>query len=103
MRSTTMGKLVAGTVAVAALTVPSAALADPNPLADTGKPENPGCFGDFASDGAQTGLAGEFVRTVAEMYRGNDGDSIGEDGVPFLKFISCPGDYRGRNAPEDQP
>ena len=75
-------------------------------LKDTGKPQNPGCYGDFASDGAQTGLAGEFVRTVALHYKGNEDrteSSIGEDGVPFLKFNSCPGDYRGRNAPADQP
>ncbi len=70
---------------------------------DTGPPENPGCYGEFASTGAQTGLAGEFVRANAQNFKGNDGDSIGEDGVTFLKFVACPGDYRGRQALEDQP
>ena len=93
-------------LAAAALALPASASGQQSSLQDTGRPENPGCYGDFASDGAQTGLAGEFVRSVAQMYKGNeDGteSSIGEDGVPFLKFISCPGDYRGRNAPADQP
>ena len=92
---------VAALASTAALAAPTMAFAQIE--RDTGPPENPGCFGEFASTGAQTGLAGEFVRTVAASYRGNDGDSIGEDGTPFLKFISCPGDYRGRNSLDDQP
>lgn len=96
-----MRKLTIAALAVAALAAPTTVSAQTEN--DTGPPENPGCFGEFASTGAQTGLAGEFVRTVAESYRGNDGDSIGEDGVTFLKFVSCPGDYRGRNSLDDQP
>ena len=96
-----MGKLTVAVFAAAALAAPTTASAQTEK--DTGSPENPGCFGEFASTGAQTGLAGEFVRTIAQDYKGNDGDSIGEDGVTFLKFVSCPGDYRGRNSLDDQP
>ena len=96
-----MTRLVIAAIAAAALAVPSTASGDP--LRDTGQPESPGCFGELAATGAQAGIAGEFVRTFTELYKGNDGDSIGEDGVPFLKFYSCPGDYRGRNSLDDQP
>ena len=96
-----MTKLAIAALAAAALAAPATVSAQTEK--DTGPPQNPGCFGEFASTGAQQGLAGEFVRTVAEMYRGNDGDSIGEDGVTFLTFISCPGDYRGRIPFDDQP
>ena len=99
--SSLMKKLVAGTIAATALAAPSAMSAD-QPT-DTGQPENPGCFGELASTGGQGGLVGEFVRANAQNFKGNDGDSIGEDGTPFLKFIACPGDYRGRPSLEDQP
>ena len=96
-----MTRLVIAAIAAAALAVPSTASGDP--LRDTGQPENPGCFGELAGTGAQAGIAGEFVRTFTQLYKGDDGDSIGEDGVTFLKFVACPGDYRGRQALEDQP
>ena len=97
-----MKKLLIGALAIAALAVPTTSGAqDPK---DTGKPQNPGCFGDLVKAGAQTGQLGEFVSTMAtENFQGNDGDSIGEDGVPFFKALSCPGDYRGRPSLEDQP
>ena len=101
MRSNFRTKLVAGAIATTALAAPAAASAAPD--TDTGQPQNPGCFGELASTGGQAGVVGEFVRTVAESFRGNDGDSIGEDGTPFLKFFACPGDYRGRPSLEDQP
>ena len=91
-----MNKLVAGAVLGAALAVPSAGSADPE--RDTGQPGNPGCFGELVRTGAQAGIAGEFVRTNAQRYKGTE-ESIGNTGVPFLKFLSCPGDYRGRDAP----
>jgi hypothetical protein len=91
-----MRKHVAGAMAVAALALPSAASADPG--SDTGQPGNPGCFGEFVSTGAQTGLAGEFVRANAQRYKDSE-ESIGNTGVPFLKFLSCPDDYRGRDGP----
>ena len=96
-----MRKMALAACVAAAFTAPATASAQGEK--DTGTPENPGCFGEFAGTGAQAGLAGEFVRTVAQSYKGNDGDSIGEDGVTFLKFTSCPGDYRGRNSLDDQP
>jgi hypothetical protein len=90
-------------VAAGVLAVPSAASAQ-EPPRDTGKPENPGCYGESLKTYAQTGLVGEFVSTMAsENFQGNDGDSVGEDGVPFFKAIACPGDYRGRNSLDDQP
>ena len=97
-----MKKLVAAAVAAGALAVPAAAPAQvPR---DTGKPENPGCFGEFVGTSAQTGLVGEFVSGQASgNFKGNDGDSIGEDGVPFFKALVCPTDYRGRQSLEDQP
>ena len=76
--------------------VAAALAAAPSALADTGQPQSPGCFGELASTGAQAGLVGEFVRTNAQRYKGNDGESNGATGVPFLKSLSCPGDYRGR-------
>ena len=91
-----MRHLVAGAIAVAALVVPPTASADP--ANDTGQPGNPGCFGEFVSAGAQTGLAGEFVRANAQRYKGTE-ESIGNTGIPFLKFLTCPGDYRGRDGP----
>ena len=94
-----MKKTVALATALCAFALPTAASAQK----DTGAPENPGCFGSFASEGARAGLAGEFVSGVAQMWKGNDGNSIGEDGTPFLKFIACPGDYRGRDSLGDQP
>jgi hypothetical protein len=96
-----MRKLTIAALAAAALAAPPTAPAQSEK--DTGPPENPGCFGEFASTGAQTGLAGEFVRANAQRYKGNDGESIGEVGVPFLKSLSCPGDYRGRDSLGEQP
>jgi hypothetical protein len=64
---------------------------------DTGPPGNAGCFGELVNTGAQTGLAGEFVRANAQRYKGTE-ESIGNTGVPFLKFLACPDDYRGRDA-----
>ncbi len=88
-----MRKLTTAVMAAAALAVPAPAYAEPE---DTGEPGNPGCFGDFVSTGAQTGLVGEFVRANAQRYKDSE-ESIGNTGVPFLKFLTCPGDYRGRD------
>jgi hypothetical protein len=97
-----MKKLVIGVIAAGALAAP--AVATGQLPRDTGKPENPGCFGEFVGTAAQTGQVGEFVSGQAsENFKGNDGDSIGEDGVPFFKALSCPGDFRGRQSLEDQP
>ena len=90
-----MRKLVAGTVAVAALAGPAAAPAAPE--GDTRQPGNPGCFGELVNTGAQAGLVGEFVRANAQRYKGSE-ESIGNTGVPFVKFLACPDDYRGRDA-----
>ncbi len=95
-----MRKLVTTAVAGVVLAAPSSVAADPE--TDTGEPGNPGCFGDFVSTGAQTGLAGEFVRANAQRYKETKEtteESIGNTGVPFLKFLSCPDDYRGRDGP----
>ena len=92
-----MKKLVAGAMAAAALVAPSAASADPDAERDTGAPGNPGCYGELVRIGAQAGIAGEFVRANAQRYKETE-ESIGNAGVPFLKFVSCPGDYRGRDA-----
>ncbi len=97
-----MRRILVGVVAAGALAMPATAAAQ-EPPRDSGKPQNPGCFGDLVSTGGQTGLLGEFVSTNAQRFKGNDGDSIGEDGVPFFKFVSCPGDYRGRQSLDDQP
>ena len=88
-----MRKFAAGAMAAAALALPTTTYADPE---DTGQPGNPGCFGDLMSTGAQTGLLGEFVRANAQRYKDSE-ESIGNTGVPFFKFLSCPGDYRGRD------
>ena len=99
--STSVKKLVTGAIAATALAAPSAVSADPEN--DTGQPQNPGCFGELASTGAQAGLVGEFVRTNAQRYKGNDGESNGATGVPFLKRLVCPDDYRGRPTLGEQP
>ena len=91
-----MRKHLTGAIAAVALTVPAPASAAPD--GDTGSPENPGCFGELVNTGAQAGIAGEFVRANAQRYKGTE-ESIGNTGVPFLKFFSCPGDYRGRDGP----
>jgi hypothetical protein len=90
-----MGRRVAAAVVAAALSGPAAASAQDD--RDTGAPESPGCFGELVNTGAQTGLAGEFVRANAQRYKGPE-ESIGNPGVPFLKVLACPGDYRGRDA-----
>ena len=92
-----MTKPVVGAVVATMLAVTSPV------AADTGQPENPGCFGKLASTGAQAGAVGEFARTNAQRYKGNDGESIGEIGIPFLRSLSCPGDYRGRPAERISP
>lgn len=97
-----MRRILLGVMAASALAMPSTATAQELPR-DTGKPQNPGCFGDLASTGGQAAVVGEFVRTNAQLFKGNDGNSIGEDGVPFLKTVSCPGDFRGRQSLDDQP
>ena len=53
--------------------------------------------GELVNTGAQAGIAGEFVRANAQRYKGTE-ESIANTGVPFLKFLSCPGDCRGRDA-----
>ena len=85
---------VAAFMSAAALIAPVTASAQSD--RNTGAPENPGCFGDLVSTGAQAGIAGEFVRANAQRYKDSE-ESIGNTGVPFLKFLVCPGDYRGRD------
>jgi hypothetical protein len=92
-----MGKRAVVVLAIAAVVAPPTAAAAPD--GDTEQPENPGCFGELASLGGQLGIAGEFVRANAERYKDSD-ESIGNTGVPFLKFVVCPGDYRGRDGPD---
>ena len=89
-----MTKRVIGAIVATALAAPSAVSAAPE--TDTGQPQSPGCFGELASTGAQAGIVGEFVRANAQRYKGNDGESNGAAGVPFLKSLACPDDYRGR-------
>lgn len=88
-----MRKLAVAAIASAALGGPAGASAQGD--RDTGPPDNPGCFGELVNVGAQAGIAGEFVRANAQRYKDSE-ESIGNTGVPFLKFLSCPGDFRGR-------
>ena len=90
-----MRKLAVAAVVSSALVAPATASGQSD--RDTGAPENPGCFGQLVNTGAQAGIAGEFVRANAQRYKGTE-ESIGNTGVPFLKFLSCPDDYRGREA-----
>lgn len=88
-----MGRMAVAAVVSAALVAPASASGQSE--GNTGAPENPGCFGELVSTGAQAGIAGEFVRANAQRYKGTE-ESIGNTGVPFLKALSCPGDARGR-------
>jgi hypothetical protein len=87
-----MRKLAVAAI-VSALVAPATASGQSD--RNTGAPQNPGCFGELVSTGAQAGIAGEFVRANAQRYKGTE-ESIGNTGVPFLKALSCPGDSRGR-------
>jgi hypothetical protein len=95
-----VGRLLVVVAVSAGMAVPATASAQSG--GDTGTPENPGCFGELASTGAQAGIAGEFVRANAQRYKGTE-ESIGNTGVPFLKFLACPDDYRGREPESPGP